>query len=206
VAQQPLQHEGVVVGDAAHERLPQLGVLLPQQSLRQGGERFGISFPGDERGQHRPPGGAEHIRGDVAELDVRRLEDLLHPIGFAGALLDQLPPVAGQLAEFPHRRRRHEARPQQALLQQARDPLAVLDVGLPPGHRLDVLRVDEEKLEASLQDLVDGPPVDAGALHRDVCASGRRQPVGESQQLAGGRPEGATLLGARPVGATTGFH
>src|SRR5262245_1543395 len=31
---------------------------------------------------------------------------------------------------------RHEARPEQAMLQQSRDPLAVLDIGLPPRHRL----------------------------------------------------------------------
>jgi hypothetical protein len=85
------------------------------------------------------------------------------------------------------------------MLQQPRDPLAIIDVGLPPGHRLDGLGVDEEKLEAALQNLVDGPPVDPGALHRDVGASGGIKPVGEPEQFARGGPEGADLLGARPV-------
>ena len=142
---------------------------------------MGVAFPGDERLQHRPAGSAKHIRGDVAELDVGRLEDLLHPIGLPGALLDQLPPVTGQLAQFAEGRRGHETRPEQAMLQQPRDPLAILNVGLPPGHRLNVLGVHEEELDAALQNLVDRPPVDPGALHRDVCAPGRGEPVCEPQ-------------------------
>src|SRR5262245_35427731 len=49
VAQEFLQHEGVVVGHAAHERLPQLGLLLPQEALGQVGERLGVALSGDER-------------------------------------------------------------------------------------------------------------------------------------------------------------
>src|SRR5262249_40286207 len=88
------------------------------------------------------------------------------------AVFDQLPSVAGQLAEFAEGRRRHETRPEQAMLQQPRDPLTILDIGLPPWNRLDVLGVDEDELEAALQNLVDGSPVDPGALHRHVGASG----------------------------------
>jgi len=51
------------------------------------------------------------------------------------------------------------------MFQQSRDPLTILDVGLPSGHRLYVLRVDEQQLEGALQDLLDRPPVDPGALH-----------------------------------------
>jgi hypothetical protein len=89
------------------------------------------------------------------------------------------------------------------MLQQSRDPLAILDIGLPPRHRLDVLGIDEEDLDSPLQDLVDRSPVDAGALHRDVRAFGRRKPVGEPEQFVGGRPEGANLLRARSVSPGT---
>src|SRR5215510_8949907 len=65
------------------------------------------------------------------------------------------------------------------MLQQARDPLAIFDVGLPPRYRLDMLRVDEQQLEVPLQNLVDRAPVHAR-----------------------GRPEGANLLG--PGGRRTG--
>ena len=85
------------------------------------------------------------------------------------------------------------------MLHQPREPLAILDVGLPPGDRLDGLGVDEEELQAALEHLVDGPPVDPGALHRGVGAAGRGQPVGELELFARGGPEGARLLGARPV-------
>jgi hypothetical protein len=66
------------------------------------------------------------------------------------------------------------------MLQQPRDPLAIFDVGLPPRHRLDVRRVDEKKLEGPLQDLIDRPPVDASALHRDV----RTHPAAASQSAS----------------------
>jgi hypothetical protein len=50
--------------------------------------------------------------------------------------------------------------------------------------------VDKQELEIPLQDLIDRPPVDTRALHRHARAPGGREPVGEPQQLARGRPEG----------------
>src|SRR5215510_10996053 len=50
------------------------------------------------------------------------------------------------------------------MLQQSCDPLAIVDVGLPSRHRLDVLRVDEQELEEPLQDLIDRSPVDARSV------------------------------------------
>src|SRR5437773_702326 len=78
---------------------------------------------------------------------------------------------------------------------QVREPLAVLDVGLATGHGLDMLRVDEQDLETGFKNVVHRPPVHAGALHRDVRASRRRQPVGQPEQLARCRAEGAYFLG-----------
>ena len=48
------------------------------------------------------------------------------------------------------------------------DPLAVLDIGLTAGHRLDVLGVGQNQGEAVLQQVVEGVPVDAWRFHRDV--------------------------------------
>lgn len=84
------------------------------------------------------------------------------------------------------------------MLQESGDPLAILNIGLATRHRLDVLGIDEEDLEAPLQDLVDGPPVDAGTLHRDVRAPGRGQPVGEPEQFPRGCAEGPNVLTACP--------
>ena len=53
-----------------------------------------------------------------------------------GAVADQLEPGAGQVAQRPDLRRRHERRPQQAHLRQPGDPLGVEPVGLRPPRQL----------------------------------------------------------------------
>src|SRR5215218_5513424 len=62
--------------------------------------------------------------------------------------------IAGRVAQLADRLRRHEARPQQAVLEQLAEPLGVLHVGLAPGHVLDVLGVDEQQLEIVLERVV----------------------------------------------------
>src|SRR3989441_1785412 len=195
VVQQPLEHEGVMQREAPDEGLAQRFRLLPECAARQVREPLRITFPGNEGVQHGAPGDAKDIGGDIAELDVGGLQHFLHSVGFAGVLLNKLSPVACQLTQLAKRRRRHEAPPQQAVLKQLREPLAVLDVGLATGHGLDMLRVDEQDLETGFKNVVHRPPVHAGALHRDVRAARRRQPVGQPEQLARCRAEGAYFLG-----------
>ena len=52
------------------------------------------------------------------------------------------------------------------MAQQVGDPGAVLDIGLATWHRLDVLRIDQDDLEAAFQDVEDRPPIHAGRLAR----------------------------------------
>ena len=85
------------------------------------------------------------------QLDVGPFQRLLQPVDLGRALVHQTGAVAGQLAQLALGAVRHEAGPQQPVPQQVGDPLAVLHVGLAPGHRLDVLRVDQQQAER-------GPP------------------------------------------------
>jgi len=78
--------------------------------------------------------------------------------------------------------------------EQVGQPLGVLDVGLAAGHRLDVPRVDDQKLDALvLQNVVDGTPVDAGRLHHRVADAFVLQPGQDLLQVVGHRPEAARL-------------
>src|SRR3972149_10195473 len=92
-------------------------------------------------------------------------------------------------------------RPPAASGQQVRYPLAVLDVGLAPRHRLDVLSIGKEQLEIPFQKIPDRLPVDPSALHSHVGYSVGGEPVGELQQVLGHFPEGANLLGGSTQGS-----
>src|SRR3954471_12729152 len=105
VVQAEPDQQGVVVTEAAAQCLAQLGELLAQQALGQLGEDVGVAFAGDQGGQHRPSGDAEHLGGDRAQLDPGVLEGLLNALGLGGAGLDQRPAVAGEIPKLPDPRR-----------------------------------------------------------------------------------------------------
>lgn len=71
-------------------------------------------------------------------------------VSIAGGAIQWLA-VAGQAPQGTERRRRHEARAKQAGLEQPTQPLGVGDVGLSARELLDVLGVDQEKVEAILE-------------------------------------------------------
>ena len=73
---------------------------------------------------------------------------------------------------------------QQAVGVELQQPLALLDVGLAPGEILGVPRVHQIDLKApSVEDLVQGNPVDAGRLHRDRGHAALLQPVRQTMQV-----------------------
>ncbi len=137
----------------------------------------------------------------VLKEEIARLDRYLH------TLLDQATPVADELAQLALAAIRDEAPAEQAVAEEIGDPLGVTDVGLAPRHGLQVRGVDDEQLEAGLEDVVDRLPERPGALHRDVADIGRGQPVGEREQLASGRSERSYLAGelrSRTRGQPTG--
>jgi len=61
--------------------------------------------------------------------------------------------------------------------EQVGDPVGVVDVGLAAGDGLDVAGVHHQQLKRAFQDVVDGLPVFAGALHRHMGDPSLNQPV-----------------------------
>jgi hypothetical protein len=73
VKRQPDQ-QGVVVAEAAAQRLTQLGKLLAQLALGQLRQRLGVALAGDQGRQHRPARHTQHVSGDRVQLDASVLQ------------------------------------------------------------------------------------------------------------------------------------
>jgi hypothetical protein len=131
------------------------------------------------------------------------------PLALRHPGLDEALAVAGEVAQDPDRRRRDEAAPQQAVLEELGEPGGVAHVGLAPGQDPDVPGVDEQELEAALLEGVpDRLPVLPGRLHHDVGHALRGEPARERREAAGERAERAGLgLAPGTVGhADAGDH
>jgi hypothetical protein len=76
--------------------------------------------------------------GHRRQLDHGAFQELFQPL--PGAVADQLQPGAGQVAQRPDLRRRHETGPQQAHLRQPGDLLRAGPVGLGPAGQLPGVR------------------------------------------------------------------
>jgi hypothetical protein len=123
--------------------------------------------------------------------------------------LDQPLAVAGEIPQLADGRRRHEAAPQQPMLQQFRQPGRVADVGLAARQDLDVAGVNQHELEACLlQHIPDRLPVLAGGLQHHLGDALTGQPAGQRLQPRGEGRERPHLLGSAPapVGHTDAGH
>jgi hypothetical protein len=97
-----------------------------------------------------------------------------------GRVLDETLPQPQIGAQLDDRLAWAEAAAQQPVLVQLLEPLRVTDIRLPPGHLLDVTRIDQHDLEpAGLKDLEHGNPVHARGLHGHGRDADGMQPVGE---------------------------
>src|SRR5262249_30589289 len=92
-----------------------------------------------------------------------------------------------EVAELADRLGRHEAGSQQPVLEQLAQPLRIGNIGLAPGHVLDVAGVAEKKLEVVLEQVPDRLPVDTGRLHRHVRHAETLQPIAQCEQIGGHR-------------------
>src|SRR5579871_4492242 len=80
--------------------------------------------------------GSASTTGSLSSRTIARSLDLLP---------HQLHTLPRQVPQITHRPLRHEARLEQAALEQLGDPLAVFDVGLAAGHLLDTRGVDQQQ-------------------------------------------------------------
>jgi hypothetical protein len=81
-------------------RLGAAGGACPQPPLGQLGQHPGIALPGDQRGEHRPTRGAQHVSGDRVELAASILQGLLDALALRGMGLDQPLAIASQLPQL----------------------------------------------------------------------------------------------------------
>ena len=192
-----------MIGEVAGERLLQRGDLAAHHAPGQLGQRPGVALAADQRGQHLAARHPEDVGDHHGKLDLRVLQQLLGPLFFRGAGRHQVGAVAGDIAQPPDLRRRHEARPDHLPLGDLRQPHRVQFVGLrAAGQVLDVAGVDQPGLEsARLQQVEHRLPVVAGGLHRDPGYPQAAQPVGQAQQRPGHRGVRLHLLQppAQPV-------
>jgi hypothetical protein len=147
--------EAVVGGKISLSRLRQLVPLGTQPPARQIGEGIDIS----------------------RERDVGILQDRLQAVDDPSPVLDQGRAMSRQLPELPLGCGRHEAAAQEAVTQPLGDPFRILQIRLTPRDRFDVRRIDHQKGEQALQEVIDGTPIDAGAFHRHMRTAGHLQPV-----------------------------
>ena len=193
-----------MVGEAASQRQGELVDLGSHPPLSELGEDLRVTFTGDERVDHRPCRFGQHRRRHRRQLDPGVFEDLLDPLRFASAVLDQPLAIAGQVPQLTDLRRRHETRPQQPALQQLGQPRRVGHVGLAARQLVHITGVHEHQLEAGL---LEHPPhrtpIVARRFHRHdrdpldgEPLSQAVQVTNEGRKLAGLLP---TLLAARPL-------
>ena len=107
--------------------------------------------------------------------------------------------VADQVTQLTQRPGRHEARTNEAVLDQLATPLRILHITLATRDVTQVSRVVEPALELVLQQIEHRPPVHAGGLHPDHGHRETSQPVRERNQSGGGGRELGHLLAAAAV-------
>src|SRR5436190_14543906 len=69
------------------------------------------------------------------------------------------------------------------MAQQVRKPLAILQVGLPSGHGLEMLCVDQSDIKLAFQYVPDRFPVHPSGFHPDVGDGVLGKPVGQLEQI-----------------------
>src|SRR3974390_2568769 len=163
--------------DPPVERQNQIRALPPQLAPGEMGHRLGRGPTLDQAPQHRAAGYAENVGSDARQLDVGGLQEPEEPVAFGRLALHQLAAVAQQLAQLPQRLGRYVALFDQAVPNQIGDPLGILHIGLAPRHVAHVPCVADDQLEMPFEGGVDRAPVDARALHPDVCHSRSPQPA-----------------------------
>ena len=158
-------HLGVARGEPAVAGHRQVLGLAAEHAQGQPGQHGRVPFPGDQRLDHRPGRIAQHVR--------LATESILIPAS-SSTLASRCPSLVRcsisrlrYLVRCPQRRhlgRRDEAGPQQPVLVQLSDPLAVRQIRLAARDVAHVRRVAHAHLDPGTgQGMVDRPPVHAGA-------------------------------------------
>jgi hypothetical protein len=108
----------MVVSNAAFQRDPQLGDLLPQATASRLRQTGGVLLAHHHRFQHGAPRHPQDIGSHRAQFDVGVFEHLLNAIGNIGRLPAQNRPVTSEIPQIADRFGRNEAPPEQSMLEQ----------------------------------------------------------------------------------------
>jgi hypothetical protein len=131
---------------------------------------------------------AKDSRDDPAELAVASFQPLLDAVLRLGPRLYQAHPRAGEVAQRAGLRRRHTTWTEEAVSSELRHPPCLSRIGRMAGPRPPRAGMAPEPLDHAHEDMRDGLPVHARALHRHARAVRCHAPITEGQQL---RVEGA---------------
>jgi hypothetical protein len=194
-----LEHEAVMCADVAAQGFEHLGTAGLDPQAHAGEQLFRIGLSADDGLQDCPATLAREVAEHNAELEIGVLQDLFDALHVGAALTHELLARAGEGARFLHRHGRHETGADQPMGEQIGEPHGVVDVGLAPGHVLDVRGVGQHQLEVPFEDVPDGLPVHARGFHAHLLDALGIEPVGQGEQARGGRGERAHFLRGRPV-------
>ena len=102
---------GVVVVEAAAQRLDEGGALGLHPATGQAGEHLRIPLPGDQCLDHGAPGHAHDVGGHRRQLDQGVFEQFLQPLHLPGPVVGEIGPQPGVVAQSTDLGRGHERRP-----------------------------------------------------------------------------------------------
>ena len=179
-----------MLGEPTDEGLGQCWDLHAQPTLGQLRQGVGVTLPGDQRFEHRPPGHAHDVRCHRRQLDPGVLEQLLQPLDLAASFPGDRRPGPGQVPQLADRLGRHERSPDQAIRSELGQPRRIRDVGLAARQVLHMPSVDQQHLHPGqiLEQVVERLPVVAGRLHHHTTDLLGGQMVTQREDLIGRRP------------------
>ena len=124
-----------------------------------------------------PPNVADHI----TQFQLGIFQCLLHPLDLSGLLLGQADPSARQVTQLALWTGRDETGFEQTVLQQVGNPLGIFDIGLAPGDRFDLLRIDHEHFKVACQQIKHRFPIHSRGLEGDMRTALLFEPIRELQ-------------------------
>src|SRR5882762_1920379 len=160
-------HQRVLIREAPRARPGQIGDLAARQVREHGG----VTFTVDQSFDHGPRRDRGQLRGHRVDLDSAVFEDLAQALQLAGARLDELLAVAGQLPDHRDLAGRDETPAQQPTLGQLRQPRRVKGIAFATRDILDMSGVDQQHLQRPLglaQGMKDRSPIHPGRFHAHV--------------------------------------
>jgi hypothetical protein len=141
---------------------------------------------GEDALDHRPCRLPMDVADDHAQADAGIGQHFVHAVLLGREQANELLPLPGDQTQFAQFGRWHERATQQTGARQGGQPLGITNIGLAPGHLLDVAGIDHRRPETHrFQRRIRTLPVDACAFHNDFLRLKRRRPGRQRPSIAG---------------------